>query len=291
VFAHLVANTRGEYKIRPYEEAHFMSNIPVITVCGKNIPEAWEKAVIAVWERGIDVRTEYDKEGDPPSKDCTMIMEVEEPMSEPRIHRAFPGGLEDLEIYRQEVINGVHDHWIKPEEGKWQYTYHQRLFNYPARSAKIDQMDYIVQKLSQVTYSRRAQAITWSVDLDPSSDDPPCLQRIWLRVVGQEKPALSMNTHWRSRDAYKAAFMNIFAITDVQRLIAQRISGNLGREISVGRYVDISDSFHIYGSYYDEFKGFLKTVETRSFEDRTWHTEFAKPMFQEARERLRKENV
>jgi thymidylate synthase len=210
-------------------------------------------------------------------------------MSEPRIHRAFPGGLEDLETYRQEVINGVHDHWVKLEGG-WHYTYHDRLFNYPACSAKIDQIDYIVQKLSQTTYSRRAQAIIWNVDLDPTSDDPPCLQRIWLRIVGEEEPALSMNTHWRSRDGYKAAFMNIFAITDLQSLIAQRISDNLGREINVGRYVDISDSFHIYGSYYDEFKGFLRTVETRSFEERTWHTEFAEPMFEEARERLKKES-
>jgi thymidylate synthase len=267
-----------------------MYNIPVVTVKGKNIPEAWEKAVIAVWERGIDVRTEYDKEGDPPSKDCTMIIEVEEPMSQPRIHRAFPGGLEDLEIYRQEVINGVHDHWLKLEEG-WHYTYHDRLFNYPACRSKTDQIDYIVRKLSQVTYSRRAQAITWSVDLDPPADDPPCLQRIWLRIAGEEELALNMNTHWRSRDGYKAAFMNIFAITDLQRLIAQRISDGLGREIKIGRYVDISDSFHIYGSYYDEFKGFLRTVETRSFEGRTWHTEFAEPMFQEARERLKKEKA
>lgn len=267
-----------------------MCNIPVINVKGKNIPEAWEKAVIAAWERGTDVRTEYDKKGDLPSKDCTMIMEVEEPMSEPRIHRAFPGGLGDLEIYRQEVVNGVHDHWLMLEEG-WHYTYHDRLFNYPGCETKTDQMDYVVRKLSQVTYSRRAQAITWNVDLDPPADDPPCLQRIWFRIVGEEEPALNMNTHWRSRDGYKAAFMNIFAITDLQRLIAQRIGDNMGREIRVGRYVDISDSFHIYGSYHDEFKGFLKTVETRSFEERTWHTGFAEPMFQEARERLRKENV
>ena len=265
-----------------------MPNIPVINVKGKNIPEAWEKAVIATWEKGIDIRTEYDKRGDPPSKDCTMIIHVEDPTSEPRIHRAFPGGLEDLEIYRQEVIYGVHDHRLDLEEG-WHYTYHERLFAYPACDAKLDQIDYIVKKLSEVPYSRRAQAITWSVDLDPPVDDAPCLQRIWSRIAGEEELTLNMNTHWRSRDGYKAAFMNIFAITDLQKLIARRISENLGREIKVGRYVDISDSFHIYGSYYDEFKGFLQTVETRSFEQRTWNTEFAEPMFQEARERLKRE--
>lgn len=266
-----------------------MYNIPVITIKAKTIPEAWEKAVIATWKDGVEIGTEYDKKGDPPSKDCTMIIEIEEPLSEPRIHRAFPGGLEDLEIYRQEVILGVHDHWIKPEEGKWLYTYHQRLFNYPGQGTNIDQIEYIIKKLSATPYSRRAQAITWNVDVDPPADDAPCLQRCWCRIVGEDVPVLNMNTHWRSRDGYKAAFMNIFVIIDLQRLIAQKISENLGKEVKVGRYVDISDSFHIYGSYYDEFKGFLKTVETRTFEERTWNTEFAEPMFEEAREKLKKE--
>ena len=75
--------------------------IPVIRVEGNTLPEAWEKAVMATWKDGLDIKTEYDKQDDPMSKDCTMIMVVNKPMSEPRIHRAFPGGLEDLEVYRQ----------------------------------------------------------------------------------------------------------------------------------------------------------------------------------------------
>jgi thymidylate synthase len=266
-----------------------MYSIPVINVKGKNIPEAWEKAVLETWENGIEVKTEYDRKDDPPSKDCTMIMEIENPFAEPRIHRAFPGGLNDLEIYRQEVVFGVHDHWIKPEDGKWLYTYHQRLFNYPSEIGNIDQIDYIIKKLSQVPYSRRAQGITWKVDIDPPADDAPCLQRIWCRIIGDDKPMLNMNTHWRSRDGYKAAFMNIFALTDLQRIIAQKISENIGKKVEIGRYVDISDSFHIYGSYYEDFKGFLKTVKTRSFEERTWNSEFAEPIFAEERIRLEEE--
>jgi thymidylate synthase len=267
-----------------------LMDIPVIKVEGKIIPEAWEKAVISTWCEGVDIKTEYDKRSDPPSKDCTMIMVVEDPATEPRIHRAFPGGLEDLEIYRQEVIYGVHDHWIKPEEGKWHYTYHERLFSYSAGGERVNQIDYIVDKLSKVTYSRRAQAITWYVDLDPPVDDAPCLQRVWCRITGRDDDlTLNMNTHWRSRDGYKAAFMNIFAITDLQRIIAQSISEKLGRQVRIGRYVDISDSFHIYGSYYNEFKGFLQTIQARSFKERTWNTEFAEPMFEEAREKLKKE--
>ena len=210
-----------------------MRDIPVIKVEGKTLPEAWEKAVISTWEDGLDIKTEYDKPGDPSSKDCTMIIAIDDPMREPRIHRAFPGGLEDLEVYRQEVVDGIHDHWIKPEEGKWTYTYHQRLFGFNIEGKTVNQVDYIIKKLSETSYSRRAQAITWNPGSDPFTDDPPCLQRIWCRLVESKdgKLSLNMNTHWRSRDGYKASFMNIFALTDLQAYIAREISKRIKKRL------------------------------------------------------------
>jgi len=185
----------------------------------------------------------------------------------------------------------VHDHWIAPEEGKWTYTYHKRLFAYEIEGRTIDQIGAIVDRLGRAGHSRRAQAITWNPLLDLPTDDPPCLQRVWCRLLeGEgEELVLNLNTHWRSRDAYKAAFMNAFALTDLQRRIAERIAERAGRPVRVGRYADISDSFHVYGSYFGEFKGFLSLVEKRSFEERTWPSSYAEPMFAEARDRLRKE--
>ena len=266
-------------------------NIPTLFVTGRTLPEAWEKAVLACWREGTAIRTEYDRPGDPPSRDCTMMWTVEEPFAEPRIHRGFPGGLEDLEVYRQEVVEGVHDHWIAPEEGKWTYTYHKRLFAYEIEGRTIDQIDYIVGKLAGAGHSRRAQAVTWNVKLDPPTYDPPCLQRVWGRLLDDEegRSVLNMNTHWRSRDAFKAAYMNVFALTDLQRIIAGRIADKIGRPVRVGRYADLVDSFHIYGSYFGDFEGFLKMVEKRTFAERTWPSEYAEPMFAEARERLRRE--
>ncbi len=267
------------------------ANIPTLFVRGKNLPEAWEKAVLECWHHGVAIKTEYDKPEDPPSKDCTMMLVVEDPFAEPRIHRAFPGGLEDLEIYRQEVVDGVHDHWIAPEEGKWTYTYHKRLFAYEIEGEEVDQINYLIEKLSEASYSRRAQAITWNPKEDPPTYDPPCLQRLWCRMLEGERGelVLNMNTHWRSRDAYKAAYMNIFALTDLQRTIAERLSEKLGKPVVLGRYVDIVDSFHIYGSYFTEFEGFLKSVEERTFEQRTWDSAFAEPMFEDGRKRLQEE--
>ena len=268
-------------------------NIPTLAVSGKNLPEAWEKAVLACWHQGVPVRTEYDRPGDPPSRDCTMLWTVEDPFAEPRIHRAFPGGLEDLEVYRQEVVEGVHDHWICPEEGKWTYTYHKRLFAYDIEGETVDQVAAVVDRLARTGHTRRAQAITWNPKLDAPTDDPPCLQRLWFRILEDDDgvPVLNMNSHWRSRDAYKAAYMNVFALTDLQRVVAGRVAEKTGRAVRVGRYADLVDSFHIYGSYFAGFEGFLKRVEKRTFEERTWPSAYAEPMFEEARERLRREKA
>src|SRR5512133_2850675 len=130
---------------------------------------------MACWEQGESFPTQYDKAGDPNSRDILVMIHVLAPLGESRIHRAFPGGLEDLEKYRAEVLYGVHDHWIDPAAGKWEYTYHERLFDYRLPSGeKFDQIATAVQKLKAVPYTRRAQAITWQVWNDMKIADPSC---------------------------------------------------------------------------------------------------------------------
>ena len=276
-------------------------NIPTISVTARSLPEAWEKAVLAVWRQGVEIKTEYDKPDDPPSKDATVMITVADPFAEPRIHKNFPGGPEELEAYRQEVCDGIHDHWIDPKAGKWTYTYHQRLFDYrptdnllkpeSANSINaIDQMNYIVQKCSETFFTRRAQAITWMPTADPQTDDPPCLQRLWFRVLPDEqgRPVLNMNSHWRSRDLYKAWFMNVYALTELQRIIAGKISDKIDQQVKVGRYVDITDSLHIYGSYFDEALPELEKMTDGNFASRAWSSDLPafKMMTEEARQKL-----
>src|SRR5664279_5214953 len=120
----------------------------------KSLPAAWEKAVLETWHSGARFRTEYDKPGDPESRDTVAMIHVTEPFSEPRVHKAFPGGLDDLEVYRAEVLYGVHDHWINPAEGKWEYTYHERLFEYrvPGIKEPIDQIAAVIKKLRETPH-------------------------------------------------------------------------------------------------------------------------------------------
>ncbi|HEY3396400.1 MAG TPA: thymidylate synthase [Armatimonadota bacterium] len=263
-------------------------DLPVISIRAQNLAEGWERAVLACWEQGMTIETQYDRPGDPPSRDVTLCLAIAEPFSEPRLHRALPGGIYDLEIYCQEVIDGLHDHWIDPEAGKWQYTYHERLTAYsvPGVAEPVDQLAYVVETLAAAPESRRAQATLWKPWEDGKTDHPACLQRLWFRLVGDR---LVMSAHMRSNDAYKAAFMNMFAFTALQQSVAERLGERLGRPIVAGQYNHIADSFHIYGSYFEDFRGFLETLEKRSFEQRTYTMAQMAPLFEEAREKIRGE--
>jgi len=219
-----------------------------------------------------------------------MILTIQNPSAEPVIHRDFPGGPEELEEYVMEVCEGIKDHLIRDPEDvsdtRWDYTYHQRLFAYGARgAAPFDQIEAMCRALAETPYTRRAQAITWQVGKDNECFDPPCLQSVWCRITEEDEGRfLSMNARFRSNDAYKAAFMNIFALTRLQEKIAGRIAELSGRPVRAGRYCHIADSYHIYGSSFHEFEmRFLKAIEKRPFEERTIRYEDVREMMEEAR--------
>ena len=145
-------------------------NITVLFTQGKTLAEVWEKSILDVYENGCDIKTEYDKPEDPPSKDCSMTMVVSEPFSEPMIHKDMPGGVEDLQEYVMEVLDGIKDHCVRDSSAdesdtRWEYTYHQRLFDYqvPGMEKPFDQIEMIAKKLAETPHSRRSQAITWKV--------------------------------------------------------------------------------------------------------------------------------
>ncbi|MGD0517329.1 MAG: thymidylate synthase [Thermoguttaceae bacterium] len=267
-----------------------MNGIPVLTAQGDCIAQAWENALLELFRSGCDIKTQYDKPDDPPSKDATMILTVLEPLAEPMIHRDFPGGFEELEEYAMEVCEGIKDHCVRdpndPNDTRWEYTYHQRLFRYEVPTLPpIDQIERLCQKLAETSHTRRAQAITWKVWEDGSCYDPACLQSVWCRITDQgARPVLSMNVRFRSNDAYKAAFMNMFALVRLQSNIASRISELTGKAVALGRYCHIADSFHIYGSNQAEFKArFLGAIEKRTFQQRTMRYEDVREIMDAAR--------
>ncbi len=260
------------------------TNVPILYAEGAGLAQAWENAVLKLYNEGCRVATSYDKPGDPPSFEATLTYVIHDPESEPMIHMCFPGGPADLEEYAMEVCEGIKDHWQRdvddPNDERWEYTYHARIFAYdlPDGSEPVNQFEATAKRLAGIdnpktTFKRSNQVSLWKPWQDPRWDSPPCLQRIWFRILpaSDGRLYLNMNVHFRSRDAYDAAFMNSFAFIRLMQMMRDRVMAlNPSLDLHLGRYMDHSDSFHIYGSKLEEFKQrFLGGIESRAWESRT----------------------
>jgi thymidylate synthase (methanogen type) len=317
----------------------------VIFISKDNVRDAWISALAQVLFTGDEIKTEYDKPEEPPSKDATALIEIKNPMSNP-IKRADKilkikskygnsfevyGNMSDTYLigsiqsgYIEEIMEGKNDHYIWESGASFPYSYHDRIFNYTPYSLedtihvnydldfvdhefvkkhqklikaekikstpesniwklkngiefdldkriseqlgikkfpigiidfpKINQIEYIIKKLRKSPYSRRAQAITWRPLVDPYHIDPPCLQRIYMRI---KEGKLIMQTTWRSRDLFRAWEANVNGMVRIQKSVAD----NLG--VKMGHYLDFSNSLHIYGSNIPEVMDMFKRMKNR----------------------------
>lgn len=286
-----------------------MKSIPILHVSETSLAAAFEKAILLLLEQGIEFQTQYDKPGDPPSRDCTMNITVLDPLAEPMIHKAFPGGIEDLREYVMEV-QGAKDHWTKnindPDDTRWEYTYHGRLADYGAWRElrdgtsletgpfRIDQIEAVIKKLVEQPFTRQAQMITWMPNLDLDCYDPPCLQSLWYRIVDDDEGTgwLNTNIRFRSNDAWGANFMNMFGFIMFNRdVIAAEVEKRSGRPIRLGRLNWHADSYHIYGKdLKDVTERLLNRIENSDFSDRVYRLsdEMIREIYDEAEDEVRK---
>ncbi len=317
----------------------------VFFISKKNVRDAWLSALGQVLFNGDNIKTEYDNPEDPPSKDATVLIKINNPFSNPIMRKdkvlkikskygnsyEVYGCMADTYLigsiqsgYIEEILEGVNDHFLYESGLSFPYSYHDRVFNYTPfaledtihqyydvdfvdnefvkthqkliRAEKIkstedteiwelkngvkieldkkisekmgiekfpigilnfpriNQIEYIIQKLREKPYSRRAQAITWRPLIDPYHVDPPCLQRIFMRIKDGK---LLMQTTWRSRDLFRAWEANVNGMIRIQKYVANQL------EVDIGHYLDFSNSLHIYGNTISEVKDMISRMKNK----------------------------
>ncbi len=317
----------------------------VFFISKNNVRDAWLSALGQILYNGDDIKTEYDKPEDPPSKDASVLIEIKDPFSSPitrkdktlKIKSKFGnsyeiyGSIADTYLigsiqsgYIEEILDGINDHYLFESGASFPYSYHDRIFNYTPYALedtihtyydvdfvesefvkkhqklikaemikfsedkviwklkngvefeldknisqrmgikqiplgilnfpRINQIEYIINKLKEKPYSRRAQAITWRPLIDPFHVDPPCLQRIYMRI---KEGKLLMQTTWRSRDLFRAWEANVNGMIRIQKYVAEKL------DVEIGHYLDFSNSLHIYGRTISEVKDMLERMKSR----------------------------
>ncbi len=206
-------------------------------VTGETLPEAYHKSLICLQSAPVVPCPDWNTY----QKEVSMTMVVEYPMDEERISKLFFGDPASLEQYVQEMLFGILD--FEVERGNWAYTYHQRYEN---------QYQFIIDELRRNPYSRRAVMDIRTPD-DMTNEDPACWQHAQYFI---RDGRLHSKILFRSNDACKAAFMNAFALTELQLKIALELGVNMGS------YTHRANSYHCYARDFDMLDGYCARIKT-----------------------------
>lgn len=208
-----------------------------VFIVGDTLPEVYHRSLLALNRNGeICECPDWNCK----QKEVSMTMVIAHPLREPRISKCFIGGFRELEQYRLEMLDGILD--FEVEQGNWTYTYHLRM---------DDQLKWVLEELKRNPESRRA-VIDIRRPEDMGSDDPACMQNIQFLIRNGK---LDMKALFRSNDACKASFMNMFALICLQERMAEKLG------VGVGYYTHRANSYHCYEKDFGLLDGYCKRIE------------------------------
>lgn len=183
-----------------------------------------ELVVEYISSNGYQIKTE---DGELSIQTEPVCLYTDTPFDAYRISKSSSFQREFMEKYTHDLLYGSENDFV--------YTYHERLFDYNG----VNQIDYIVKKLSEQKRSRRAVGITWMPEKDEGIKDVPCLQYVQC-CVNPRTDKLDMYVAFRSNDMLSAFGANAYALTSLQREIAFSLN------MEIGSYTHLSWIPHIY---------------------------------------------
>lgn len=216
-----------------------------VYVWGVTIPQAFHLSLVRLFQVGELVDCpDWNTE----CKEIALTMVIDNPTAEPMISRLAMITPELLEQYRMEIVDGLMDFAV--DSGKEPYTYHDRMVRWGGDETK-NQLDFVISELRRNPMSRRAYIDIRNNAEDMGNDEIPCLQNIQFFI---RNGVLDMMVQFRSEDALRAAFTNIFGLVMLQEHVAKEIG------VPVGQYTHRVNSYHVYEECYDDLRGAAKRV-------------------------------
>lgn len=208
---------------------------------GQTAAQTWLKILHNILRYGRNKTTRYTQENELKELLNVMAVVYSEDPDKPYLPHYFPFSEKDLHTYYPQVLSAKQIPGIA-------YTYGQRLRDHDG----VDQIQNIIDLIKTRPFSKKMVAFTAKIKEDWSvvnKGDTPCLTQILCSI---QDGKLFMTTHFRSQDMVHGWPRNVFSLRKLQKLICDE-SG-----ISMGSFVMITHSAHIYSDDYELVEKILK---------------------------------
>lgn len=197
----------------------------MITYTVTTIAQAHEKMMREIIWKHDEITTE---DGEHTWESDTIGIEITNPL-EDMIHYKSSFGKQRCDEYTEQLFNS----WPG-----FEYTYHERLFEYYSNSGVlVNQIYQIINKLQQNPQTRRAIAITWEPFKDNKNQHVPCLQFLQYTIRSGK---LHCKAVFRSNDILSAFGPNAYGLVRLQEHISKEL------RYPVGTYTHIALIPHLY---------------------------------------------
>lgn len=115
-------------------------------------------------------------------------------------------------------------------------------YNYGLRMRswfQADQLKAAINLLKLNRHTTRCVINLWDSKQDLLSDNPPCLNHVWVRVIDNQ---LNLTALFRSHDIYAAYPYNLYGLLALQLHLINAVDD----ELQLGKLTIISESAHVY---------------------------------------------
>jgi len=258
-------------------------DLPILYIKGNGIAEAWENSVVELYNNGLRYNRNGPKDKGGEQIDSTMLIEISHPDKYSFYHKfsncSWGGLLEyGFEILGAKNFLTVNEFDLK-DDNRWPYQYSDRILNYPSNSGSINQMENVINKLSQKPHTRGSSISIWVPNKDITSKDPACLQHIWFGLIPTDKENeydLNMNYMFRSRNAMIASPINMFGLNIEQNYLRDKLNERCNFKVNNGRIVDYTNSYHISNKDLEKLTNFMNRftkIKDQGIESRVFSRE------------------
>ena len=192
-----------------------------------SVANAYEKTVELILKEGKEIITEKNQK-------CLEILNLSIEITNPKLKR-----ISNKYSFDKKFIDKYTDDLINGSENEFVYTYHERIFKYPnqVKTSELNQIKYVVDKLTDNPNSRRAVVSLWSPFIDTKETHVPCLINMLYQKRDDE---LYLTVIMRSNDIGVDFHSNALAFIKLAEVVAKKT------DCELKNYTHFVGNAHLY---------------------------------------------